>query len=162
MRIVGYFNLSFYYYHAGLLDESLEASRNCIELNPQYPVIHTLRGLIYIEKGTPDSALAEINIETEPLFQMFGLAVVYYALGRKNEADVKLKKLIKEKQNNAEFQIAEIYAYRGEKSKAFEWLKRAFRQRDSGLTEMKGDPLLHNIEKNPRYSAFMKKMKLLQ
>ncbi|MFZ0452728.1 MAG: protein kinase [Ignavibacteriaceae bacterium] len=162
VRIVGYFNLSFYYYHAGLLDESLEASRNCIELNPQYPVIHTLRGLIYIEKGTPDSALAEINIETEPLFQMFGLAVVYYALGRKNEADVKLKKLIKEKQNNAEFQIAEIYAYRGEKSKAFEWLERAFRQRDSGLTEMKGDPLLHNIEKDPRYSAFMKKMKLLQ
>jgi hypothetical protein len=27
-------------------------------------------------------------------------------------------------------------------------------------TEMKGDPLLRNIEKDPRYRAFLQKMKL--
>ena len=160
LRIVGYFNLSFYYYHAGLLDESLDASRKCLELNPQYPVIHTLRGLIYLEKRKLDSALIEMNLEIEPLYKMFGLAVVYDALGRKKEADFKLGQLIKEKQNEAEFQIAEIYAYRGEKNKAFEWLEDAYKQRDSGLTEMIGDPLLHNLEKDQRYFAFMKKMKL--
>ena len=160
LRIVGYFNLSFYYYHAGLLDESLAASGKCLELNPQYPVIHTLRGLIYLEKRKLDSALMEMNIEIEPLYKMFGLAVIYDALGRKKGADVKLEQLIKEKQNDAEFQIAEIYAYGGEKDEAFEWLERAYKQRDSGLTEMKGDPLLHNIEHDPRYAIFMKKMKL--
>ncbi len=160
VRIGGYFNLSFYYYHAGLPVESLDASRKCLELNPQYPVIHTLRGLIYLERRKLDSALVEMNLETEPLFQMFGLILVYDALGRKKEADDKLEQLIKEKQNDAEFQIAEIYAYRGKKGKAFEWLERAYKQKDSGLTEIKGDPLLHNIEDDPRYAIFMKKMKL--
>jgi hypothetical protein len=58
------------------------------------------------------------------------------------------------------YQIATIYAYRGETDKAFEWLDRAYRQRDGGLTEIKGDPLLRNIEKDPLYRAFLQKMKL--
>ena len=63
-------------------------------------------------------------------------------------------------QNDSAFQIAEIYAYRGETDKAFEWLERAYKQRDGGLPEMKGDPLLLSLERDPRYIAFLKKMKL--
>jgi len=44
--------------------------------------------------------------------------------------------------------------------KAFEWLERAYKQRDGGLTQMVGDPLLKNITKDPRYAVFMKKLKL--
>ncbi len=44
--------------------------------------------------------------------------------------------------------------------KAFEWLERAYKQRDGGLIEMKGDPLLRNLERDPRYAAFLKKMNL--
>ena len=58
------------------------------------------------------------------------------------------------------FQIAEIYAYRGETDNAFEWLERTYKQRDGGLAEMKGDPLLRNIERDPRYHALLQKMKL--
>lgn len=47
-----------------------------------------------------------------------------------------------------------------ENDKAFEWLERTYKQRDGGLSEMKGDRLLHNLEKHPRYSAFLQKMKL--
>ena len=71
-----------------------------------------------------------------------------------------LAKYIEDFQSTAAFQIAEIYAFRGESDKAFEWLERAYQQRDGGLAEMKGDPLLRNIEKDPRYTAFLKKMKL--
>jgi hypothetical protein len=41
-----------------------------------------------------------------------------------------------------------------------EWLEHAYKQHDGGLAEMKGDPLLRNIEKDPRYAAFLQKMKL--
>lgn len=102
----------------------------------------------------------EIQKEKEPLWQTYGLAIVYYDLGRKKEADYKLAEFIKEYQNDAAYQIAEIYAYRNEKDKAFEWLERAYSQRDGGLSGMVGDPLLRNIVKDPRYAAFMKKMKL--
>jgi hypothetical protein len=44
--------------------------------------------------------------------------------------------------------------------KTFEWLERAYKQRDGGLATMKGDPLLRSLEHDPRYRAFQQKMKL--
>ena len=155
-----YYNLGFYAYYDGLLDESISAIGKCLELNPQFPIAHILIGLNYFEKGKPDSALLEIRKETDPLWQNYGFAIFYYAIGRKKEADEKLQQYIKEYHDGWAFQIAEIYAFRGEKDKAFEWLEKAYRQRDSGLTYMIGDPLLRNIVKDPRYTVFMKKMKL--
>jgi hypothetical protein len=46
-------------------------------------------------------------------------------------------------------------------SDAFEWLERAYKQRDVGLAQLiKGNPLLRNIERDPCYRAFLQKMKL--
>ena len=58
------------------------------------------------------------------------------------------------------FQIAEVFAYRGEIDRAFEWLDRAYTLHDGGMADIKGDPLLKNLERDPRYSAFLKKMRL--
>jgi hypothetical protein len=44
--------------------------------------------------------------------------------------------------------------------KTFEWLERAYKQRDGGLATMKGDPLLRSLEHDPLYRAFQQKMKL--
>ena len=129
-------------------------------MNPQYPGAHTFLGRVYLWKGQPDSALIEIKKETDPFWQLYGFALVYYTLGKKNESDTILDALIKKYQFDSAYQIAEIYAYRGEKDKAFDWLERAYKQRDGGLAAIKGDPLLNNIEKDYRYTAFMKKMKL--
>ncbi len=74
--------------------------------------------------------------------------------------DISLAECIKTYQSNSAFQIAEIYAFRGESDKAFEWLERAYEQRDGGLGDLKGDLLLRNIEKDQRYAAFLKKMNL--
>jgi len=53
-----------------------------------------------------------------------------------------------------------VYAFRGENDHAFEWLERAYAQHDSGLAEIKADPLLKNLQRDPRYAAFLKKMRL--
>jgi serine/threonine-protein kinase len=53
-----------------------------------------------------------------------------------------------------------VYAFRGEKDRAFEWLDRAFDLRDEDLYVIKGDPLLKNLEGDPRYKAFLRKMNL--
>lgn len=57
-------------------------------------------------------------------------------------------------------QIAEAYAFRGEAARAFQWLERAYLARDSGLSLIKDDPLLKNLDNDPRYAAFLKKMGL--
>ena len=61
----------------------------------------------------------------------------------------------------AHYQIAEVYAFRGEIDTAFEWLERAYRQRDGGLPDfLKLDPLLANLHDDPRWPVFLEKMGL--
>jgi hypothetical protein len=47
---------------------------------------------------------------------------------------------------------------RGEKDAAFEWLERAFAQRDSGLAFMRGHAQLGSLHDDPRWRPFLAKM----
>ncbi len=40
------------------------------------------------------------------------------------------------------------------------WLERAYAQKDPYLAQIKGEWLLKNLEADPRYKAFLKKMNL--
>ena len=160
LRVTAHSNLGNHFYYAGRLEEAVQAFRKTLELNPQYPNVHMFLGLIYIEQSKPEVGLTEIQKEPEPLWREQGLALAYHAAGKKKEADAALAEYIEKFQNEAAFQIAEVYAFRGETDKAFEWLERAYKQRDTGLSEMKGDPLLRSLERDPRWTAFLKKMKL--
>ena len=58
------------------------------------------------------------------------------------------------------YQIAEIYSDRGDADRAFQWLNRAYEQRDAGMRNLKIDPLLLPIRDDPRYAELLKKMNL--
>jgi hypothetical protein len=58
------------------------------------------------------------------------------------------------------YQIAEVYAYRGESDKSFEWLELAYEPRDPGLPKFNSDPLFNNLLHDPRYPNLLKKMRL--
>jgi len=131
-----------------------------LELNPQYPIAHFCLGCIYLAQSKSQEAVGEMQKEADASWSLDGLALAYYGTGDKKNADAVLANIIENQQNDAAYQIAEIYAYRGEADKAFEWLERAYKQRDGGLAQIKGDPLLRNIESDPRYRAFLQKMKL--
>jgi tetratricopeptide (TPR) repeat protein len=160
LRVVAYNNMGLSYYFAGRFNEAEAAFRKVLELNPQQPGSHLLLGQIYLVQSKLPEALAEIQREQDPLFRGMGLALVYHAEGKKKEAEDVLTAFIEKSQDAWAVQIAEIYAYRGEIDKAFEWLERAYKQRDLSLSEIKGNPLLRNLEKDSRYTAFLQKMKL--
>lgn len=81
-------------------------------------------------------------------------------LGRNKDSDAALAELIVKDATTGAFQIAEVYAFRGETDRAFEWLERAYASRDGGLAQLKGDPLLKSVEHDRRYAAFLKKTHL--
>ena len=153
-------NLGLHAYYAGRLVEAVAAFKKALELNPEYPNLQSLLGQVYLAQAHPQEALAEMEREREPTLRLQGLALAYHALGRKKEADATLAEFVAKYRADWAFQIAEVYAFRGEADRAFEWLERAYAQRDGGLSEMKGDPLLKNLERDPRYAAFLKKMRL--
>jgi tetratricopeptide (TPR) repeat protein len=116
--------------------------------------------VVYLAQSRPQEALAEALREADPSWRQQGLALACYALGKNKESDAALAELIAKDQAGMAFQIAEVYAFRGENDRAFEWLERAYAQHDSGFTIMKGDPLLKSIESDPRYNALLRKLRL--
>jgi serine/threonine-protein kinase len=71
-----------------------------------------------------------------------------------------LAELIATEGEVAQYQIAEVYAWRGEADKAFEWLDRAYASHDPGACLAKADPFIASLRSDPRYVAYLKKLKL--
>ncbi len=148
------------YWSVGRLDEALAALHKALELNPEQPFAHSTLSRVYLGKSRLEEALAEAEREPHLLFRLQGLAFAYHALGRKQMAHQALAELIAKYQTDGAFQIAEVYAFRGQADRAFQWLERAYVQRDPGLSDVKGDPLLKGLERDPRYAVLLKKMRL--
>ena len=88
------------------------------------------------------------------------MAMAYDALGRRTESDARLAGAIAKFQTDALYQIALVYAFRGQRDQAFEWLNRAYTERDAGLSEIKCDPLMNALKHDPRYEALLRKLQL--
>jgi len=111
-----------------------------------------------LDRGRPDEALAEALKEPAEWARLWALAVIHHRGGRSEESRRALEKLIEMGGHNAAYQIAVAYAARGEVDKAFEWLERAYAQRDSGLAFMRVHWILRPLHGDPRWKALLAKM----
>jgi TolB-like protein/DNA-binding winged helix-turn-helix (wHTH) protein/Tfp pilus assembly protein PilF len=160
LRSNSYLGLGNLLYQAGRYDEAQAALQKALDLNPQLPFAHADLGRILIAEGRPQQALAEVEKEPNDGEKLTDQALVYHALGREQDSHAVLVELIAKHDTDWAYQIAEVYAFRGESDKAFEWLERAYKQRDPGLTQIKNDPLLKILRHDPRYTDLLKKMYL--
>jgi hypothetical protein len=53
-----------------------------------------------------------------------------------------------------------VYAFRREDNRALDWLQSAYDSGDADLYLIKGDPLVKNLEPDPRFKALLRKMNL--
>ena len=159
LRIEAYQNLAFCLYAAGQYDEALSALQTAVNLDANAPV-QSRRAEILLAQGHFAEALAVAQQEQAEWQRLTDEAIVYYAMGRRKESDDALQQLIARHQENGAFQVALVYAYRGELDQAFQWLDRAYEQRDAGMVVIKVHPLLKNIRQDPRYAELLRKMKL--
>jgi hypothetical protein len=88
--------------------------------------------------------------------------MIHHALGNKIESQRALTQLIETGADDAAYQIAEVYGYRGEIDKAFEWLEQSLKIRDSGLASVLGDPALRELRTDPRWQPYLEKLGLLE
>jgi TolB-like protein/Tfp pilus assembly protein PilF len=153
-------NLGLHALYAGHLGEAEAAFRKALDLNPDFPSAHAFLGRVELRRSKPTEALAEMDREKDPFWHVYGQALAYWALGRKEEARSALDTFISRDKDDAAFQIAEVCAFRGDVDGALTWLERAYTQRDGGLNEVKGDPLLKSLDGDPRYAAFLRKLHL--
>jgi TolB-like protein/DNA-binding winged helix-turn-helix (wHTH) protein len=152
--------LGYLRYVAGQYDEAQPALQKALDLNPQAALVHVTLGKILIAKEKPEQALAEIQKEPNEWSRLAGQVLVYHALGRQQDSNAALAELVAKYSTDSAFQIAEGYAFRGQTDESFDWLERAFKQRDGGLPDIKIDPLLKTLRHDPRYKELLKKMRL--
>jgi serine/threonine-protein kinase len=155
-----YHNLGVMLHSAGRQEEAKAALLKALEFAPNMAAVHWLLCRVYLAQSRHQQALLEAEKEPGPAFRLHAFALAYHALGRRNESDRNLAELIAKFQADAPYNIAEVYAFRGETDRAFAWLGRAYSLRDPGLTEIKGDPLLKSLESDARHAAMLTKMRL--
>jgi len=144
----------------GRLQEAEIEQRKALEISPTFGGAHYGLGLILLAQGKLEAALEQMQLEEADEGRDGGLAMVYYAMSRRPESDASLARLIREHAEDSASYIADAYAYRGERDEAFAWLERSYRQKDVGLFLIKADTLLKDLEPDPRYKAFLRKMNL--
>ncbi len=143
----------------GQLDQSAADSKKALELDPDYWAGPEDLSRIHLLQGRPQDALPEIqHVHLAHRAQLY--ALTYYALGRKKESDSALSEFIDKFHASNAYEIAQVYAFQNETDKAFEWLDRAYAQRDPSLMSTKIDPFLKSLHNDPRFAALLKKLNL--
>ena len=153
-------NLARVLFCAGKLDEADAVARKGAELQPTGAGSHRWQVLIAAQRGDGEAALREAQLEPDAGFRRFELAVAHYVRGDHQAADAALADLIANAREGFAYQIAEVYAVRGEADKAFEWLQISFDDRDAGMLGLLVDPLLRGLRDDPRYKNLLVKLGL--
>lgn len=160
LRLSGHHNLGLVLTAAGRLDEASGLFRRVLDLDPEFSGAHAGLGVVLLLQDEPERALDEMKQESDAFLRDHGTLLALLALGRDGEAEERLAAFIDQYDKWAALQVAEIYAWRGELDSAFTWLDTAYRQRDGGLAEILGNPLLASLRTDSRWPALLDKLGL--
>ncbi|PYI99311.1 MAG: hypothetical protein DMF00_11220 [Verrucomicrobia bacterium] len=154
------FTLGRVLFYSGKLDEAYAAGRKLAELQPSASSSHRWQVLVAVQRGDGETALREAQLEPDDTIRPFELALAQYIRGDRKAADAALAELIANSRDGLAYQVAQVYAVRGEKDKAFEWLQIAFDHHDGGMPSLLVDPLLRGLRDDPRYKNLVAKVGL--
>src|ERR1700733_13621887 len=149
-------------YLSGLnrLNEAERAVRRALELQPAAAPYHETLAIIEIQRGDAQAALAAAQQEPLGDWQDIALALARQIGSDQSAADAALRTLIEKDANGSAYQIAQVYALRNDAKATFEWLDRAWNNRDVGIEYLLFDPFILRYKDDPRFAAFCRKVGL--
>ena len=144
----------------GRYDEAAQSARKAIELQPGGAGTWEMLALVEAKRGDGEAALKAAAQETDPDWRAYAMALAQQARGDAVAADAALNALIAGHSDDMSFQIAAVYAFRGDADKTFEWLDRAYEKHDPGIMAIIDNPFTRELRSDPRFAAFCKKVGL--
>ncbi len=152
---ISHYRLGSTYLWAGRLDAAIASIRIALSLSPGRIVAQWAIGVALLLKGEPKAALEAMQQESDKGWRTAGLVLAYHALGQVAESDAALVEIIESLEHEAAYNIAYLFAFRGESDRAFEWLDKAVQYNDPGLQDIPVQPLFSNVHSDPRWLPFL-------
>ena len=142
--------------------EAIEQCKKTLELDPNFNQAHLVLSVIYAQGRLYDQWMAErqrmliLSGDTE---RAALLARVYAQSGYNGVLQKQIDELKERAQSSyiSPYALALLYAQKGDKDGAFEWLEKAFRERSSGMSDLKVRPAFENIRSDPRFADLLRR-----
>ena len=155
-----YMGLPFYF--ARQFDKAIDQSQKTLELAPNDPLALQILGMSHAAKGMYDEGIRMLQpVRNIPLITSF-IGYIYGMAGKRQEAQKILDDFLEQSKRGyfSPSLIAGIYASLGDKEKEFEWLEKAFEERDTNNWCVKVSPMFDNVHSDPRWTRLMERMGL--
>jgi serine/threonine-protein kinase len=147
------------------LESVLEYHQNALHLNPRVPLAYLQMGRAYVQLKKPEQAKAvlkkAIEMSGNDPAMIAELANTYALLGDRAKAEGLVQQLTGANSHPPAFEIACTFAALGENDRAFEWLERAYQERQGNLIWLRSKiPCLAGLRSDPRFASLLSRMNL--
>jgi len=151
------------YYYARRYDEAVAYARKTLEIEPDFPLAHNVLGWTLLQQGQYDTAIDEFRRAAQGGPEAtHGVAYAFAASGRRAEARRVLREIerLSRQRYGLMLELAVPRAALGEADEAFEWLERAYSERDGGLILLSAAPFWDPIRADPRFADLARRIGL--
>jgi serine/threonine protein kinase/Tfp pilus assembly protein PilF len=157
---VAWTSFSFYLIKSKQFAAAHQAVGRALEIQPEAVLPLAYAAQLLLLEGNATASLAAFRQIRDETIRLWGVAVAEHTLGHPKESQQALDEFILKYAQGFAYGFAEVYAWRGENDKAFEWLERHYQQRGSNLYNMRNDIFLASLRGDARFAAMLRKMNL--
>jgi tetratricopeptide (TPR) repeat protein len=163
-------SLALIFFDSGEIDRAIEQCRKTLEIDPDFGFGSCLLGICLRQKGMFKEAIAELErankLYGSSPYALGDLGSAYAISGEKARAMEVLTNLkgFLQRGYTVNAEIALVYLGLGDKEKDFEWLGKAFNDKDEiadvKFSNFKTDPRWDSLRSDPRFKLLLKKLHL--
>jgi len=157
--------VGYVYYYARKYDETIDACRKTLEMDPNFPPAHVFLSWAYVQKGLTKQAVEEreraLVLDGMDKEQAAGFSRAYARGGLSAARRWALEQMRPQgSEYVAPYGAATLCAGLGERDQAFHWLEESYRRHDTSLRWMRVDPKLDPLRSDPRFDGLLQRLHL--
>ena len=165
-RVVTSYNRARVFMYQQRYEEALHELDQGAEMEPDHPMIKTIRARVLFYRGEVDSATRILEQVLEGHPKMDGirpiLAICLSAQGKHEEANQQLTERVKvaaAADHDIAYWVASAYLLQGRQVLALEWLEKAIKLGNENYLWFESDPNWSDLHDDPRFKELMQRVK---